>query len=186
MLKRTFTLVELMIAIAIIAILAAILIPAANQAVKKAEKAKAKSAAVELANAIRHYQSEYGVLPVAMVGTTDNQLPAAKYADFIKMLQGTKTTTGTVVENARAIKFLDKTDDNGTYKDPWDKDFIVYIDTNYSGTVTNGNLGIDGSVYQPVVVMSYGPKGKSDDIPNFVHSANVTYDKSSKKWKVVK
>jgi prepilin-type N-terminal cleavage/methylation domain-containing protein len=185
MLKRTFTLVELMIAIAIIAILAAILIPAANQAVKKAEKAKAKRAAVELANAIRHYQSEYGVLPIEMIGTSTNLLPAAKYADFIKMLQGTKTTTGTVVENARAIKFLDKTDDSGTYKDPWDNDFIVYIDTNYSGTIT-GTTGVNGSIYQPVVVMSYGPKGKSDDIPNFVHSVNVTYDKTSKKWKVVK
>ena len=185
MMTRAFTLTELMVAITVIAILAAILIPAANGAIKKAEKAKAKSAAVELANAIRHYQSEYGVLPVAMFGGA-NLLPSAKYADFIKMLQGTKTTTGTDVENTRAIKFLDKTDDAGTYKDPWDNDFLIFMDTNYSGTITHGSLGIDGSVYQPVVVMSYGPKGKSDDIPNFVHSANVTYDKSTKKWKVVK
>ena len=199
MLKRNFTLVELMIAIAIIAILAGMLIAAANGAIKKAEKAKAKSGAVELVNAIRHYQSEYGVLPVASFSSSsclDGNTSKTAYQTFIKMLQGDDTACTSLGENSRRIQFLEKTnngDDEDIYKDPWDKNFIIYVDHNQNGQIS-GITGLikkadsddDAIVYQPAVVLSYGPKGKSNDYSNFVYSLNVDYVKAKNKYVVTK
>ena len=61
-----FTLIELLTVIAIIAVLAAMLLPVINIAVQKARVARAKTEEAGLVNAIEAYDSAYGRMPVSV------------------------------------------------------------------------------------------------------------------------
>jgi prepilin-type N-terminal cleavage/methylation domain-containing protein len=63
--RKAFTLVELLIVIAIIAILAAMLLPVINVAEQHAKKTQAKLECSNIANAIQEYESDYSRFPVS-------------------------------------------------------------------------------------------------------------------------
>ena len=60
-----FTLMEMLVVIAIIAILAGLLLPVLNNSKQKAKVAAAKIEMNNLINAIRQYQETYGSFPVS-------------------------------------------------------------------------------------------------------------------------
>ncbi|SPE55432.1 conserved exported hypothetical protein [Verrucomicrobia bacterium] len=62
---RGFTLVELLVVIAILAILAAMLVPVLAAMKRKAQISRARLQANDIANAIRHYESDYTRFPVS-------------------------------------------------------------------------------------------------------------------------
>lgn len=75
--RQAFTLIELLVVISIIAILAALLLPALSGAKKKAEVAKAKLQAGQIANAIHSYETDNsGKFPVSSAGA-NNAMNAA-------------------------------------------------------------------------------------------------------------
>ena len=159
--KKHFTLIELLVVIGIIAILSAILLPVLSGAAKKADMSKARSEIATLVNAIKQYESVYGVLPVP-------DSPAAEavsdYEELIKILQGNPTDTA---KNSRKQKFLDIVGNNpGEYKDPWDESYMVLLDHDYDGkinTLTNIPPGVHATELNfSVVVWTEGPDGESN------------------------
>ena len=109
--RAGFTIVELLTVIAIIAILAAMLLPVLAAVKQHALKVKAHLQTQDIANAIEKYDSDYGRFPVsstvqAAAGTNDFtygwtfQTPAGSYQ--VQTFPG----SGTVLSNAEVIAIL--------------------------------------------------------------------------------
>ena len=64
--RRAFTLVEVLVVVAIIAILAAMLLPAMLHIITRAKIARARTDMANLVNAIDQYQAQYGKYPTTM------------------------------------------------------------------------------------------------------------------------
>ena len=150
--KKHFTLIELLVVIGIIAILSAILLPVLSGAAKKADMSKARSEISTLVNAIKQYESVYGVLPVP-TGWKDGDthehevLDEDAYCWLIKVLQAQDLTASEEgygrleVVNSRRQKFLDIVGNNaGEYLDPWDEPYKVFLDSDYDGIIRRSSI----------------------------------------------
>ncbi len=170
--KHTFTLIELLMTVAIVVILAGILIPSVNSAIKKGQQAKAKAEIVTLVNAIKQYENTYNRLP-KYTENTSMDVPE----NLIKALQG-DATVDPKAKNPRKIKFLDKRNTGaGKYEDPWGENYIIIFSTTesialesiYAGDLTHA------TIYESVVIWSKGPD-KKPNTKDDVHSFEAEYD----------
>ena len=142
--RRNFTLVELLVVIGIIAILAGMLMAGIMYAPAKAQKAKAQAEVTTLVNAIKQYESAYGVLPIPSGALSDDGiLGSNEYKMMIHILQaddeGLSDSDKAIVkkQNKRSTKFLDiQGNEAGTYTDPWGENYFVVFDANYDGKIT--------------------------------------------------
>jgi prepilin-type N-terminal cleavage/methylation domain-containing protein len=157
---QAFTLIELLVVISIIAILASLAFPAIGGAMDSAKKTTAKNAAVQIANAVVAYETEYGRLPTNSGGVVND--------NFMKILTANDSTN-----NPRAIVFLEAsewkkgkggTNDKG-YCDPWTNGvaFSIALDTDYNNRVdvsTNGSVSGSFTITKKVGVwnVSTNPK----------------------------
>ena len=140
-----FTLIELLVVISIIAILASLAFPAVGGAMDSAKKTTAKNAAVQIANAVVAYETEYGKLPTNSDGLVNSA--------FMNILSAADSAN-----NPRGIVFLEasewKKGKGGTnsvgYCDPWDstKAFALALDTGYSNRVNVSTNGGASRTYQ--------------------------------------
>ncbi len=181
--RQAFTLIELLMTVAIVVILAGILVPAVMSGIKKGQQAKAKAEIVTLLNAIKQYESTYNRLPIPQ--DTDYSTAMTKGVDvsanLINALQG---QTGPLLYgstraiNPRAIRFLELKDaGGGTFQDPWQNEYqIIFVASEeipltrlYSGNTTGG------IVHQDVVIWSAGPDGEWDTKDD-VHSFEAEYE----------
>lgn len=136
--SRAFTLIELLIVIAILGILMALLFPAVDGAMQSARKAQAKNDVVQIATAITAYETEYGILPYTNSGPTDVG------GDLLNKLIGT---------NARQIIFLEVGPakknksgmTNGNFVDPWGNKYQAVMDYDNRVDVTAGKETGSGS-----------------------------------------
>jgi prepilin-type N-terminal cleavage/methylation domain-containing protein len=164
--RRNFTLVELLVVIGIIAILAGMLMAGIMYAPAKAQKAKAQAEITTLVNAIKQYESAYGVLPIPNAALKDSH--ALKDGDNVKdgKLWNEKDNDGDSnkknyykqmililqadtdnseydalkKQNKRNTRFLDIQGNNsGSYTDPWGNDYNVYVDATYDGKISLGS-----------------------------------------------
>ena len=144
---QAFTLIELLVVITIIAILAALAFPAIGGAMDSAKKTTAKNAAVQIANAVVAYETEYGRLPRTSWSTAPTgDFSNAITGDLVKTLSG-----GATNDNPRAIVFIETsaykkskggTNSSGEYLDPWGGTYLIALDYNYDNTITAGTNSI--------------------------------------------
>lgn len=140
--SRAFTLIELLIVIAIIGILMALLFPAVNGAIDAARKAQAKNDVTQIATAVTAYETEYGKLPNAS-GNIDSTL--------VNILTGVSTNN-----NPRKIVFMEigtfkknsksGTNSGGSFLDPWGNNYQIAVDDNYDNTIASAGSVEDHKV----------------------------------------
>ena len=193
--RQHFTLIELLVVIGLIAILAGILIPAVNGALKKADETKAKAQITTLLNAIKQFEATYGYLPVPSSYSTDGTpLTATQYDELIAMLQGNPNnitfTSWSRNPNTRNQQFLDVVGNTpGEYLDPWGARFTIAFDSGNDGRISG--ITIDGignitTLYQPVAIWSLGANTSSSNEKDNVYSFPVEWDKTNNNYKLGK
>lgn len=209
--RHDFTLVELLMAIGIIVILAAISIPTALSAIKKAETAKAQAEMTALVTALKNYESTYGFLPFHFnkpsesSSAIDGEIQPGDYSDFIKVLQGENLEIKRRKMNPRKLVFLEiQGNTKGVYEDPWGNDYTVVIDGDGDGKIIqelNGEgegwkyyrLKVEKdsdnkyALHQSILIISKGPDGEMGDdkaslARDNVLSIPVIWDKSEETW----
>lgn len=141
--RHAFTLIELLIVIAIIAVLASLLMPAASNALNAAKKTTAKNQAVQIATAITAYEAEYGCLP-AFTGTN---MTAANTA-ILCSANNTNNPRGIIFLEAQAWKNGKGGTNAAGFCDPFSATnvYSVALDTNYTNRITvptNASGGTD-------------------------------------------
>jgi prepilin-type N-terminal cleavage/methylation domain-containing protein len=178
-----FTLIEMLVVIAIIAILAGILLPVLASAKEKARVAQAKTEVRNFAAAIVAYQGDQSVYP------TSADDPNAKNAQ-----DATYTTNATAViilldldtppneghrRNPQKHVYLNAKMVNNTslpgisridniFRDPWGRPYIITLDLDYDNKCHDSILNID--VPAPVLVWSLGRDGQAktkDDVTSW-------------------
>lgn len=110
---RGFTLIELIISVAIIAILTAIAVPAYSAYVQRAARAEAKSALLLVTQAIERFHTENGTYVGATVASNMAQTPSQGAAKYQIAISGTPTTS-TFALSATPVGSM-VTDECGTF-----------------------------------------------------------------------
>jgi prepilin-type N-terminal cleavage/methylation domain-containing protein len=161
--NSAFTLIELLVVIAIIAVLAGLAFPAVNGAIDSAKKAKARNDVVQIATAIKAYQTEYGKLPI-YDGKDEYEADNDVLFNFLRPMPGLVGEQKNM--NPRLISFIEirvaKGNKDGlaggVFMDPWGKPYKIRLDGDYNNQVENfysANAGWN-PVETSVIVASSG------------------------------
>lgn len=163
-----FTLIELLIVMAIIAVLAGLAFPALQGALNSGKKAQARNDVQQIAAAVRAFQLEYGRLPSATV--VDDEFSSAWFQannrDIINALIGNDATL-----NPRGISFLEGKrvannksgiGSDGTFYDPWGTPYAIKLDLSYDNKLEYYNDN-QPNVFSSVLVISFGPNKEQND-----------------------
>lgn len=172
--RSAFTLIELLIVIAVIAVLAGLSFPAMRGALNSGKKAQARNDVQQMAAAIRAFELEYGRQPSTTTG--EDQWVGGNNENLVKVLLGIDQNL-----NPRGIRFFEPkmvsdtkggvNQSNFRFYDPWGSPYYIKLNTDYDNKINHY-----GDQYVSVVVHSTGPDqamGKndkldgSDDIVNF-------------------
>lgn len=148
---RGFTLVEMLVVIAIIGLLAGLLLTAVQGAKNHARKVRARSEMAQIVAAWTDYLHEYRRFPATAFTTMDT--------NAVNILRG----GGSSVDNSRRIVFSDFSTSTVDFRDPWGSVYNVVMDKLGNNKVTVAGKDINVSI----VVISNGPDklpGTPDDL----------------------
>lgn len=170
--KNPFTLIELLIVVAIIAILMAIALPAIFSALDNAKVTQCKQEMRNIQQACEQYKNEYGTLPmfnsVKSSGKIDPNTGSVTDYETLLSVLSKKPYAGKgdiKAGNKRGITFwapppnFTKTDFE--LKDPWGNYYVIWFDYKDEGRVGKATTG-DNLVHGSVHVISYGPDAVAD------------------------
>jgi prepilin-type N-terminal cleavage/methylation domain-containing protein len=170
-----FTLVELLVVITIIGLLVGLVSVAVPKAIESGMKAKAKGELTAIVSAVKAYKQEYGQWPVAkskMDAVSDEYgswygppTTESESKDLMKILSGDMTVQkeGQTM-NPKGARFLEGAKTDGTFQDPWGKQYSVKMDTNESGGVEYyGSSGTQENIRVTVIAVSLGKNGTQED-----------------------
>lgn len=170
--SERFTLIEMLITMAVIAILAGIIIPAIMSVQNNGLISETQSRVTALKNAILQYEAEYGVLPQVsgMSTTTDTWYPtaysqldittdtSAVYDELMEILtmQDAGYSGSGQGANPRNLVFLQPYGKPGTrYADSWDRRFRIKMDIDGDGKIVDP-MDTTKVVYAKVLIYSFG------------------------------
>ena len=174
-LSAGFTLVEMLVVVAVIAILAAILIPSVGGARKSAAKRKAELECNSIKVAVEQFFSDFKYMPWGEQDDARGRVGADQWTDdassqkaVMAFLRGENKLGKAYLEiSSRDSKASASSDDDeGVFYDPWKNPYRIGLDRNLDQQVAYG-----GKTYKArVLVISAGPDGEpdtDDDIRTF-------------------
>lgn len=173
--RRAFTLIELMVVIAIIAILLGLALPAYQGVLERAKKVEAKNDLIQIATAVNAFYTEYGKYPLTTGTSGDGYscggTTGANCRDVLNPLRNLDATL-----NPRQIVFLSPPEDttqtnpkgkigsDGQFHDPWGSPYGISVDADYDNQVPNVYVPDTGAgpakVRQGVIAWSLGKDTK--------------------------
>lgn len=150
-LKRGFTLVELLIVIAIIMVLAALGFAGVQSALRKAKTVQTLNIATNVSQAIQNYFDEYGSLPITAPPPGPIATNTGEGVNVLRVLLA-QEGNGTNVLNTKGIRYLDVktargrkagiefaaggTQATGLF-DAWGNPFYIAFDDDYNDEIQN-------------------------------------------------
>jgi type II secretion system protein G len=149
---RGFTIIELLVVVAILGVLMSLLFPAVQGALDAAKKAQAKNDVTQIATAVVAFDMEYGRMP------STNSAPEELKGGLLDALVGSNDTM-----NPRKIVFIEVLNfkrgkggiSNGIFVDPWANPYYVALDTDYDnqvGVSTSGQPASNSTIMKKVGV----------------------------------
>lgn len=131
--RAGFTLIELLTVIAVIAILAAILIPVSGVVRRSAAESKTKSQFAQYSTAYLAFKADYGFLP--SMGESDAEFALKGHNDtFIEILTGRTQTGGALTSSG----YAGKANRRGTRYYTFNSSEFAPADDTYAGEIVDG------------------------------------------------
>ena len=150
--------------VGIIGLLVGLISVGVPKAMEAGKKAKVKGELTAIVAAVKAYKQEYGRFP-GDLAQSNFMFSSNSFVSLINVLSGdsTNTLSGTQPANPKGVRFFEgsKGETNGL-PDPWDKQYMVIVDTAEIGTITYTNAGTTMNLRLSVLAFSYGKDGKAD------------------------
>jgi prepilin-type N-terminal cleavage/methylation domain-containing protein len=144
--KDAFTLIEMLVVIAIIGILASLLLPAISKAKQATQVKLTKAEMANLQTSISAYQAEYGILPAS---TNALNAAASKGIDFTFGTKifgtGTSSDNETIISTAAIVPFQNVETQEGVYQNVNSEVIAILSDAAYYPEA----IGATAHIYNP-------------------------------------
>jgi len=136
-LRRGFTLIEMLVVIAIIAILSALLFPAIGKAMETAKRNKAGVEARAIAAAIDLFFNDYGYLPVPLNEQGGGNEQGQPFTDdeSKKIIQVLIAENNQLNPRRKVYLKIEQAQSTGELLDPWGSQYLIKLDRDYDGKV---------------------------------------------------
>jgi prepilin-type N-terminal cleavage/methylation domain-containing protein len=170
--EAAFTLLELMVVIALVVVLAGLLFPAVQSVLDRAKKVQAKNDLTQIVTAVNAFYTEYGRYPTDQ--TTDATATYGGSTSSKVLFDELRAKTASF--NARQIIFISPPEDStqtspngkigsdGQFHDPWGTAYGISIDADYDNQVPNPYATDTGAgpvkIRQGVLAWSVGKDAK--------------------------
>lgn len=171
--RQGFTLVELIVTIAVLTLLAGVLVPSVGSYLEKGKKGRAATELREIASVYNQFKADTGVWPSPTNSTevkTDSYGLTGMACFYRNTLakqgwDGPYFNEGVMTKDGMAIATWDKDAGGAGLVDPWETPYTVY-------TFASGYENTAGGI----VIVSAGPNGKVDSAAKDILGGKASED----------